>query len=218
MNIFDIANIAVNINGYELSYAELTGTVFGLLSVWFAAKQNILTWGAGLINILFFFAIFYQVQLYSDMFLQVYFFITSIYGWAVWKKQKADHRPVYSLSTKSRLLTGICIIILTGLLGLLIKKIHLLLPGVFKQPASFPFADTFIAVCSIIATVFLAKRFWENWILWIVVDVVCVFVYFKKGIFFISAEYAVFFGLAVYGLILWKQIAPDENRIGIGKI
>lgn len=218
MNIFDIHNIATSAFGYDLSYVELTGTLFGLLSVWFAAKENILTWSTGLINVICFFAIFYQVNLYSDMFLQIYFFITSIYGWITWNNQNKKAKPISLLTTKQRIITLSLIIFSTIILGFFVKNIHLLFPKIFSIPASYPFADTFIAVSSVIATIFLAKRILENWFLWITLDIVCVFVYAKKHIYFISIEYAIFFLLASYGLFLWIKSTNYGNRLSNRKV
>ncbi|MEP6676817.1 MAG: nicotinamide riboside transporter PnuC [Ferruginibacter sp.] len=216
MNIFDINNILTTIFGYPLSYVEFIGTVLGLASVWFAAKQNILTWTTGLINIICFFAIFYQVHLYSDMFLQIYFFIVSIYGWLAWRNLQKVHKPISFLSLNKRILFVFVIAGTTILVGFFVKNIHLIFPKIFKQPASFPFIDTFIGIASIIATVFLAKRILENWILWIIVDIICVFVYMKKNILFISVEYGIFFLLASYGLLLWIKSIKNGNGLSIG--
>ena len=87
MAFFDINNIAFEITGYQVSYLEMIGTSFGLLSVYFASRANILTWTTGIINELFLFILFFQVQLYADMFLQVYFFVVTLYGWYNWKQK-----------------------------------------------------------------------------------------------------------------------------------
>jgi nicotinamide mononucleotide transporter len=216
LSIFDINNTLATIFEYQLSYVEFIGTFFGLISVWLAAKQNIGTWPTGLMNVICFFAIFYQVHLYSDMFLQVYFFITSIYGWITWKNQRKLNKPISLLSNTRRISLLILISISTLLFGILVKNIHVLLPNIFIHPASYPFLDTFIAVCSIIATLLLAKRILENWILWIVVDIICVYVYTKKHILFISIEYGVFFLLASYGLFLWIKLIKNDNRVSFG--
>lgn len=218
MNIFDIHNIATSVFGYDLSYVEFLGTLFGLLSVWLAAKENIMTWPTGLINVICFFAIFYQVNLYSDMFLQIYYFMTSIYGWITWKNQNKNAKPISLMTNKQRIITLMLIKISTIILGFFVKNIHLLFPKLFSIPASYPYADTFIAVSSVIATVFLAKRILENWILWITVDIVCVFVYAKKHIYLISIEYAIFFLLASYGLFLWIKSTNYANRFSIRKV
>ncbi|MBK9960819.1 MAG: nicotinamide mononucleotide transporter [Saprospiraceae bacterium] len=78
---FNVGHTMFSLLGYPVSYMEFVGTVFGIAGVWLAAKANILTWPVGLVNIILFFLIFYQVQLYSDMFLQIYFFMISLYGW-----------------------------------------------------------------------------------------------------------------------------------------
>lgn len=74
MSFFDIENIAFQILNYPISYVEFIGALFGLVSVYLAAKANILTWGTGIVNELFLFILFFQVQLYADMLLQVFFF------------------------------------------------------------------------------------------------------------------------------------------------
>lgn len=150
------------------------------------------------------------------MFLQVYFFITSIYGWLNWKSQHQKDKPISILSNKKRILLFSILIILTLPLGYLVKNIHLLLPKIFIHPAAFPFIDTFIAISSIIGTILLAKRILENWLLWIIVDIICVYVYAKKNILFISIEYGVFVVLASYGLFLWLKSIKNVNRLSIG--
>jgi len=79
------------------------------------------------------------------------------------------------------------------------------LPQFFRVKASYPYADSFVMVLSVIATVLLAKKRIETWYLWIVVDLVCVFLFFKKGVIFLSLEYLIFLGLATYGLLNWKK-------------
>jgi nicotinamide mononucleotide transporter len=149
------------------------------------------------------------------MFLQVYFFIVSIYGWLTWKNQRQTNKPISRLTPNKRLVILLVIFLTTILLGFLVKDIHLLFPKVFPHPASFPFIDTFIAISSIIATILLAKRIIENWVLWIVVDIVCVFIYAKKNILFISFEYGVFFLLASFGLFAWAKTIVNDKRIYI---
>ena len=211
MRLFDINNTFTTIFGYPLSYVEFIATFFGLFSIWLATKQVIWTWSTGLINIVSSFIIFYQVQLYSDMFLQVYFFIANIYGWVIWKNQFQGNRPVMALPRKTRILLFMLIIVSTFVFGIFIKNIHLLFPKVFIHPASFPFIDTFIAVASIIGTILLAKRIIDNWVLWLIVDIICVFVYALKNIMFFSLEYSVFCLLACLGLFSWQKSIKNER-------
>lgn len=204
MTFFDIKNIAFEIIEYPISYVELIGTLFGLISVYFASKANILTWATGIINELSLFILFFQVQLYADMFLQIFFFIVTLYGWYNWK-QKPKQNSITSISQKTKLWIVITIILGTIIAGYLFANIHLYLPIYFKTEASFPFVDSFVMVLSVIATILLAGKKIETWYLWIVVDIVCVFLFFKKGIVFLGIEYLIFLGLATYGLLNWKK-------------
>lgn len=204
MHFFDINNIAFSVLGYSVSYVELIGTLFGLISVYYASRANILTWPTGIVNEFFLFLLFFQVQLYADMFLQVYFFIVTVYGWYNWKTNTIE-KKITALTSRSRLLIAALVIAGTIVFGYLFRNIHILLPAYFATPASYPFADSLIMVLSIIATILLAKKKIENWVLWITADVICVALYFKKQINFLALEYLVFLGLASYGLYHWNQ-------------
>jgi nicotinamide mononucleotide transporter len=204
MHFFEIENIAFDILGYPISYVELIGTLFGLVSVYFASKTNILTWGTGIVNELFLFILFFQVQLYADMFLQVYFFVVTLYGWYQWNSKSTENK-ISETTFKTKIFLGIIILIGTLIAGFLLTNIHLYFPDYFKIKAAYPFTDSFVMTTSIIATVLLAKKKIENWYLWITIDLVCVMLYFKKEVYFLSLEYFIFLGLATYGLIHWKK-------------
>ena len=204
MNLFDIENIAFEVLNYPVSYVEAIATLFGLISVYLATKGNIHTWSTGIVNELFLFILFFQVQLYADMFLQVYFFVLTMYGWYNWKN-KSEKNSITSIDLKSKLRLSLIILLATLMAGFLFSKIHLYFPLYFKTEASYPYADSFVMVLSIIATVLLAKKKIETWYFWIVIDLVCVFLFFKKGIIFLSLEYFVFLSLATFGLFNWKK-------------
>jgi nicotinamide mononucleotide transporter len=204
MNFFEIQNIAFQVLGYPISYVELIGTLFGLVSVYFASKANILTWGTGIVNEVFLFILFFQVQLYADMFLQIYFFVVTLYGWYKWNVKTSENK-ISETSFRNKIFLAVTILIGTLISGFLFTNIHLYLPAYFKIQAAYPFIDSFVMVSSIVATILLAKKKIENWYLWVAVDLVCVVLYFKKGVYFLSLEYFIFLGLASYGLYHWRK-------------
>lgn len=204
MTLFDLRNIAVEVLDYPISYVELIGTLFGLVSVYFATKANILTWSTGIINELFLFILFFQIQLYADMFLQVFFFIVTLYGWYNWRK-KPKENSITSIAFKAQVWIFLALAITALIAGYLFSNIHLYLPQYFKKEASFPYADSLVMVMSIVATFLLAKKKIETWYLWISLDLICVFLFFIKGIVFLAFEYFIFLGLATYGLLNWKK-------------
>lgn len=205
--LFDVKETFFTILGSPVSYVEFIGTVLGLISVFFAARANIFTWPTGIANAIFFLVIFYQIHLYSDMFLQFYFCGMGVYGWFSWKYRAAhDHGAIRTLGNKNRLLIAALIVVVVVAVGTLISQIHTLLPQVFDHPATFPYIDTFIAISSILATILLARRIFETWVLWIVVDITSIGLYSVKGVKLIAIEFVIFLALAVLGIYSWYRL------------
>ncbi len=95
--IFDslnVDNIVFTILGYPMSYVEFLGTVMYLWSVWLISKRNILTWPIGIVSVLFYMVLFYQIRLYSDTIEQVYYLGASIFGWWVWNKSPKENGKI----------------------------------------------------------------------------------------------------------------------------
>lgn len=202
--MFSLSNTFCEIFGYALSYAEFIATIFGLLCVYWASKENILTWPAGIVNEVFLFVVFYQVHLYANMFLQVVFFATTLYGWYEWRKPKEE-------TTVTRLTRrGVWITIAIVLLGTIIttyvnSNIHTYLPQYFPEPTAYPLLDSLIMVMSIVASVLLAQKKIESWILWVGIDVLSVVLYEMQGIYFIALQYVVLLAMASGGLYNWSK-------------
>jgi nicotinamide mononucleotide transporter len=209
LNFFDINNIMLEVMGYSMSYLEFFGTVAGGVAVWLASKANVWSWPLGLINVTLFFFLFFQVQLYPDMFLQVFFFITNLIGWWRWKnpnitEKDKKHELKISFTPKNQLV----VFTLAGLIGTIVfgsfaSRLHDFFPSLFSLPSAFPYADSFVTVMSIVATYLMIQKKIECWIVWIVVDVVATYMYFMKEIKFVGIEYLAFCFIAAYGLWNW---------------
>ena len=197
---------------YPLSYIEFLGTLFGLLSVILAVRANILTWPTGIINELFFLILFFQVQLYANMLLQVVFFITTLYGWYNWNKHKQDNSSlsITSLPITQLLYTFIVIILASFLLAMLIEKLPQLLPTYFTKPAAFPLMDSAVMVISLAATLLLAKKILQTWLLWIINDILCIILYIQQGVYFIAIEYLIFLIIACLGWHHWHKSTQQQ--------
>ncbi len=209
----DVREIFFTVFGHGVSYVEFIGTVLGLISVFLASRANIFTWPTGIANAVFFLVIFYQIHLYSDMFLQMYFCGMGVYGWFSWKNKAAyHHSEIQTLSNAQRVWLGVLIAIVVVVVGTLISQIHVILPQVFDHPASFPYVDTFIAISSIIATILLARRIFETWVLWILVDITSIGLYSVKGVKLIAFEFVIFLALAVLGIITWNRLLKVQTQ------
>lgn len=209
MSFLDIQSIAVVIFGYPISYIELLGTSFGMISVFLASRGSILTWPTGIVNEFFLFLLFFQVQLYPDMALQIYFFVVTLFGWYSWRKRK-NHRRITTLSGFQRGVLALFIVAGSVLAGVFFRNIHELIPVLFKEPSAYPFADSFILISSIAATYLLALKKTENWMLWILIDLAAVWLYLQKEIYFLALEYTLFLCIAIYGLIHWQKKSAND--------
>ena len=210
-NFFDINTLFFTLWGYPMSYLEFFGVVSGAVAVWLSARSVIWTWPLAVVSVGLFFFLFYQIQLYPDMFLQVFFFITYLQGWWRWTHPalaEADHRNelrITRLTGQSLTLTLAGGAMATALLGLFAQNLHVLFPVVFSQPSAFPYLDSFTTVMSIIGTFMMIHKKLECWWVWLLVDLISTYMYFVKGVKLVSLEYAFFCLIALQGLWLWTR-------------
>ncbi|HEU0050468.1 MAG TPA: nicotinamide riboside transporter PnuC [Patescibacteria group bacterium] len=207
LSFFNVNTIAFTLFHYPMSWLELVGTVFNIWCVWLAARKNIWTWPIGLVGIICYLFLFYQIQLYSDLFEQVYFFIMTFYGWWIWARKPKQNEPsfVLMLTRGYRWIWGIGILAASFALTYFTSHLSLWFPVQFPQSASYPFLDAFTTIMSFAATYLMAKRYWDCWPLWITVDVIGIGLYFVKQVKFISLEYALFLILAIAGSLEWRK-------------
>lgn len=213
---FSKDNIVLNILNYPMSWVELLGTIFNLVAVWLSAKEKISSWWLGIIGVILFFILFYQVNLYADMTLQIFFFFTNCIGWYQWsnppmgKENSSNELIISTLKVKIRLAISAGVILATVLLGYFFLHIHEFFPRYFPQAAAFPYMDSFIMSGSIAAQLLLMSKKLESWILWIIVDIVAIFVYEQKEIYLTSVLYFIFLIIAYKGFSEWKKTLLSE--------
>lgn len=211
---FSLEYTILDFFGYPLSLLECLGTTSGLVCVYLASRNHILTWPIGIFNSICFFLLFFQIQLYSDMLLQIYFFGSSIYGWILWRKRTGNFTKIVSLGKKRNVIL-VCLIILgTFSLGSFTKQLPIWLPSLFVKPPDFLYWDAFTTVTSIFANFLLAQRKLESWFLWVFVDVVCIVLYSLKNIPFVTMEYVIFLLIAIYGCWHWyKEYLQNRSNL-----
>ena len=211
--LFNIKFIVFEVLNYPISLLELTGTLSGLACVYLTAREKIMCWPVGIVNIILFFILFYQVQLYSDMVLQVYFLIMSIYGWWKWgnppTSQETDIKNELKISDLNRnqwLGWIAAVLVATLLLGFYMRNIHLYWPRLFPEKAAYPFPDALTTTLSVAATVIMALKKRGCWLLWVTVDIIATIIYFMKGIQLVALEYIIFGLISAGGYLTWSRI------------
>lgn len=216
---FDINNTAFTMLGYQISWLELVGTLLNLACVILVARRNILTWPVGIVAVILFGALFYQINLYADVAEQVYYLITGVVGWYMWGSVKhRDGSDKKVLITTNSLRTNLlwigAIAIVSAIATWVLSNVHMWAPAIFPEPAALPAIDATTTIMSFAAQFLMMQRKLENWILWIVVDVVAVWLYWYKDVPFVSLLYLVFLFNAIYGYVSWKNASKREREDG----
>ena len=203
--LLSVNTILVNIGNYPLSYIECIGTILYFASVFLISIKNIITWPVGIISVILYGILFYQIQLYSDMMEQLYYLVISIIGWITWQKQKNKRNEVMTEWSKIHGIIAALLVtaISTLLLSFCVSRFHIWMPSIFPEPASYPFLDALTTVMSFVAMYLTTIRKNESWIYWIIVDVIGIGLYWIKDVRFISLQYVFLLGMAMYGLAFW---------------
>lgn len=179
-----------------MSTLEWVAAVAGAISVYLSARENIWSWPTAIVNVVLYALVFYQAKLYADMGLQVIYAVLSIYGWYEWL-YGGKNRTTLRVSRAS--VREWLIAIPVGMVfWLALGRSTAMLPGV-----ALPYLDAALATLSLVAQWMMTRKILENWVLWIVADIVYVPMYVYKGLPVTAALYAIFLGLAVLGLRSW---------------
>ena len=179
---------------------EIIGVLFGLASVLFAKKNNILVYPTGIISTIIFVYLLNKWGLMGDMMINIYYTTMSIYGWYLWSR-KSDDKPELPITsvTSKELYYGVLLFILTVVFVLFVYNYF------DKFTDWTAYVDTFTTGIFFVGMWLMAKRKLENWILWVIGDLVSIPLYFYRGYTFTSIQYAIFTIIAVYGYIEWKK-------------
>jgi len=180
-----------------MSGLELFAATLGVIAVWLTVKQNPWCWPIGLVMVLIYSWIFFDVKLYSDMLLQVIYAALQVYGWWQWTRA-GDARHGREVSV----LRGRSVIY-----GLVIGAIGSLLLGAAMAhwtDAAQPWLDAALTGFSLVAQVWMAQKRLQCWPLWIIVDVIFVGLFIYKGLYLTAALYGLFLLLAVQGWREWR--------------
>jgi len=182
-----------------MSILSILAFVFGLAGVWFTIQKSIWCWPLALVSVLASFIEFYQQKLFGDMGLQVFYFGAGIYGWYYWSKKQrqtfhVNHTPkgVWTLLFVLTLVQGIAY--------------YFLLSTLRGDQALF---DAVLTAASLTATFMMTKRWIENWLAWVIIDLAYVALYGIKNMWLFALLYFVFAGMAWYG---WKQWKAEELK------
>ncbi len=179
---------------------EITAVIFGFLSVWFSKQNKIWVFPTGMISTAIFVYLLVKWELLGDMMINAYYFIMSVYGWYIWtrKVDQSHVTPITSTNIKEKRLSGI-IFILTLIF------VYLVYISFDKWNGWVAYIDTITTAIFFVGMWLMARRKIENWIYWIIGDLISIPLYFYKGFTFTSIQYLGFTVIAIFGYLAWKK-------------
>lgn len=203
----------------HLVVLEIIGVIFGFLSVWYAKKGNIWVYPTGIISTMLFVYLLWHYVLWGDMLINVYYTIMSIYGWVLWARNAQDNIITISRTTPAdwktaTLLGTFSFLFVIGVYYLkpFIKN-DFSLQGVtlgFHNFLPTEYVDVFTTAIFLVGMWLMAKRKIENWLFWIVGDLISIPLYYIKGMVFTSFQYLLFTIIAIMGYLEWRRKLQQE--------
>jgi nicotinamide mononucleotide transporter len=186
------------------NYIEIIGTVLALFYLYFSIKQKILLWPFGIASSALYIYIYFVAKFYAEMGLQFYYLFISIYGWYFWAKGRINTENVRIKKTDLKTafyLISITILLSVGI-GLFLDKM---------TDSQIPYWDSSTAAASITATWMLARKYIEHWLVWIIVDAICMGLYIYKDLETTAFLFAVYTIMAFVGYFAWKKDLLNQN-------
>lgn len=195
--------IALFLNNLDFNWSliETLAVLFSVLYVILAAKENILCWWAATISVILYIYICFSTQLYAETGLQVFYLFMAFYGYYNWNKKEQSLQIIeWNISTHFIIL--ILGSILTFLMGFYFTT---------YTNAKMPIVDSFTTVFSIFATYMIAKKILGNWLYWIVIDAVSVYLYFCRELHLTSLLFMTYTIIAVFGYFNWLKMTQKDD-------
>lgn len=179
---------------------EIIAVIFGFMSVWYSKQNNVLVFPTGMISTSIFVYLLFKWGLLGDMMINGYYFVMSVYGWYIWTR-KVDDTHVTPISRTNGLEKKQSVLIFFGTI-VFVFFVYFFNDKWYTWTA---YVDTITTAVFFVGMWLMAKRKIENWIYWIIGDIISVPLYLYKGLAFTSIQYLGFTVIAIYGYKAWKK-------------
>ncbi len=179
---------------------QIVGVALGLLYLWLEYKADIRLWIVGIVMPLVHGALYWQAGLYADMGMNVYYVLAGMYGWIVWNNRPKKGKKAFRIShTPLKLalpLAAVCAVVFAAISWVLVHW----------TDSTVPYWDAATTAMSVVAMWMLSRKYVEQWLVWLAVDVVSCGLYIYKGIPFTAGLYGLYSVLAVVGYVRWLRV------------
>lgn len=180
------------------SWLELVAVIFAIFYLVLAVRENSLCWYAAFISTSIFLVIFWQVKLYMESGLQVYYLAMAIYGWYEWTRGGTKHAgiAITTWSSRTHVVVLFAIMAATLISGQLLQT---------YSDAGLPYLDSFTTWASVVTTYMVAKKVLENWLYWLVIDSVAIYLYLDRELYYTALLFVAYVFIAIFGFFMWRR-------------
>lgn len=192
------------------SVPEAIAVLLGIAYLILAMRENILCWYAAFASTAIFLWVFWDVSLYMESALQVFYLVMAVYGWYQWRGgNKSDETLAISTwSLTTHIIVIASIVALSLLTGWLLQT---------YTDARLPFMDSLTTWGAIITTYMVAKKVLENWIYWFFIDGLSIYLYLDRELFFTAVLFAAYVVIVIFGYFAWQRSLRQQMKLSAGQ-
>lgn len=187
------------------SLIELIAVILAISYLLLAVKQRIECWPAAFLSSLVYLYVFFDVQLYMESLLQIYYAGMAVYGWQQWQRDGQDQPlPIKTWRLRQHLIN----------LGLIVTATYVIGSVLIQTDARLPYLDAFTTVSSIFATYMVTQKVLENWLYWLIIDIVSIYLYIDRALYFTALLFCIYIIIIGFGwrqwFVLWRAQATND--------
>jgi nicotinamide mononucleotide transporter len=184
----------------QLPPLEAAGVLFSILYLVLAIRENLWCWPAALLASLLSVVVLFGARLYSEAALNVFYAVMAVYGWYQWRyggrREGTTELPISTWSPRTHVLAVGGSVAVSIVAGFLLHR---------YTAAAFPYIDSLVTVASVVTTYMVAKKVLENWVYWLVIDSVSLYLYVSRELYLYAGLFALYLVLVVIGWYRWRR-------------
>lgn len=185
---------------------EVIAVILAIAYLLLAAKENILCWYCAFLSSLIFVFIFWDVSLLMESMLNIFYVVMAVIGWLEWKYGGSNNRQlrISSLKLWQHVLILLSMLVLAGVNGWFMQN---------YTSAAWPFVDSFTTWASVITTFMVVFKVLENWLYWLLIDSISIFLYMDRGLYLTALLFIAYLVIVVFGYLSWRRHYLKEQKI-----
>lgn len=185
---------------------EIIGTLVGIIYLWLEYRASIYLWVASIIMPAIYLYVYYNAGLYADFGINIYYLLIALYGWAAWRygfhlfgSKKKEEKELAITHTSRRVWGKLALTYIAAQCAITYILVN-------YTDSTVPWWDSFTTALSIVGMWMLARKYIEQWWVWLVVDAVSAWLYIYKGLYFTAVLYAVYAIISIFGYFKWRKL------------